>query len=165
MINSGTKIPQLASCVLHYNDDDSREGLLNTMTDISTYSADAAGIGLCMSNIRSKESRLSTSGGYAGGLLKYLKIVPTFTTANVSFSNSVTTLTSCNINNSDFVLGFSENGRAEAINVVNYTKSNVAVAGTFSNSGINTTQWKSERILIGDPEKGVFSCVACSTTR
>ena len=75
MINSGTKIPQLASCVLHYNDDDSREGLLNTMTDISTYSADAAGIGLCMSNIRSKESRLSTSGGYAGGLLKYLKIV------------------------------------------------------------------------------------------
>lgn len=75
MINSGTKIPQLASCVLHFNDDDSREGLLGTMNDISTYSADAAGIGLCMSNIRSKESRLSTSGGYAGGLLKYLKIV------------------------------------------------------------------------------------------
>jgi ribonucleoside-diphosphate reductase alpha chain len=75
MINSGTKIPQLASCVLHYNDGDSREGLLDTMRDISTYSADAAGIGLCMSNIRSKESRLSSSGGFAGGLLKYLKIV------------------------------------------------------------------------------------------
>jgi ribonucleoside-diphosphate reductase alpha chain len=75
MINSGTKIPQLASCVLHFNNDDSREGLLATMNDISTYSADAAGIGLCMSNIRSKESRLSTSGGHAGGLLKYLKIV------------------------------------------------------------------------------------------
>jgi len=75
MINSGTKIPQLASCVLHYNNADSREGLLSTMNDISTYSADAAGIGLCMSNIRSKESRLSTSGGFAGGLLKYLKIV------------------------------------------------------------------------------------------
>jgi ribonucleoside-diphosphate reductase alpha chain len=28
-----------------------------------------------MSNLRSKESRISTSGGYAGGLLKYLKIV------------------------------------------------------------------------------------------
>ena len=75
MINSGTKIPQLASCVLHFNDDDSREGLLHTLNDISTYSADAAGIGLCMSNIRSKESRLSSSGGFAGGLLKYLKIV------------------------------------------------------------------------------------------
>ena len=75
MINSGTKIPQLASCVLHYNNADSREGLLDTMRDISVYSADAAGIGLCMSNIRSKESRIKTSGGYAGGLLKYLKIV------------------------------------------------------------------------------------------
>jgi len=75
MINAGTKVPQLASCVLHYNDSDSREGLLNTMKDISTYSSDAAGIGLSMSNIRSKESRISSSGGYAGGLLKYLKIV------------------------------------------------------------------------------------------
>ena len=75
MINAGTKVPQLASCVLHYNNSDSRSGLLNTLTDISTYSSDAAGIGLSMSNIRSKESRISTSGGYAGGLLKYLKIV------------------------------------------------------------------------------------------
>ena len=75
MINAGTKTPQLASCVLHYNDADSREGLLNTMRDISTYSSDAAGIGLSMSNIRSRESRISSSGGYAGGLLKYLKIV------------------------------------------------------------------------------------------
>ena len=75
MINAGTKTPQLASCVLHYNDADSREGLLNTMRDISTYSSDAAGIGLSMSNIRSKESRITSSGGFAGGLLKYLKIV------------------------------------------------------------------------------------------
>ena len=75
MINSGTKIPQLASCVLHYNNSDSRKGLLETMSDISVYSADAAGIGLCMSNIRSKESRIGSSGGFAGGLLKYLKIV------------------------------------------------------------------------------------------
>ena len=75
MINSGTLIPQLASCVLHYNDADSRQGLLNTLNDISTYSSDAAGIGLCMSNQRSKESRITTSGGFAGGLLKYLKIV------------------------------------------------------------------------------------------
>jgi len=75
MINAGTKTPQLASCVLKYNDEDSREGLLDTMRDISTYSSDAAGIGLCMSNIRSKESRINSSGGYAGGLLKYLKIV------------------------------------------------------------------------------------------
>ena len=75
MINAGTKTPQLASCVLHYNNSDSRKGLLGTLNDISTYSSDAAGIGLSMSNIRSKESRISSSGGFAGGLLKYLKIV------------------------------------------------------------------------------------------
>ena len=75
MINAGTKVPQLASCVLHYNNSDSRNGLLQTLNDISTYSSDAAGIGLSMSNIRSKESRITTSGGFAGGLLKYLKIV------------------------------------------------------------------------------------------
>jgi ribonucleoside-diphosphate reductase alpha chain len=75
MINAGTKTPQLASCVLHYNNGDSRQGLLETLNDISTYSSDAAGIGLCMSNIRSKESRINSSGGFAGGLLKYLKIV------------------------------------------------------------------------------------------
>jgi ribonucleoside-diphosphate reductase alpha chain len=75
MINAGTKTPQLASCVLKYNHGDSREGLLQTFNDISTYSSDAAGIGLCMSSIRSKESRINSSGGFAGGLLKYLKIV------------------------------------------------------------------------------------------
>jgi ribonucleoside-diphosphate reductase alpha chain len=75
MINAGTKVPQLAACVLHYNNSDSRKGLLDTLNDISTFSSDAAGIGLSMSNIRSKESRISTSGGFAGGLLKYLKIV------------------------------------------------------------------------------------------
>jgi ribonucleoside-diphosphate reductase alpha chain len=75
MINAGTKTPQLASCVLKYNHGDSREGLLQTFNDISTYSSDAAGIGLCMSNVRSKESRINSSGGFAGGLLKYLKIV------------------------------------------------------------------------------------------
>ena len=75
MINAGTKVPQLASCVLHYNNSDSRQGLLESFSDISTYSSDAAGIGLCMSNIRSKESRINSSGGFAGGLLKYLKIV------------------------------------------------------------------------------------------
>jgi ribonucleoside-diphosphate reductase alpha chain len=75
MINAGTKTPQLASCVLKYNHGDSRNGLLQTLNDISTYSSDAAGIGLCMSNIRSKESRINSSGGFAGGLLKYLKIV------------------------------------------------------------------------------------------
>lgn len=75
MINSGTFNSQLASCVLHHNNGDSREGLLATFNDISVYSSNAAGIGLCMSNQRSKESYIASSGGKAGGILKYAKIV------------------------------------------------------------------------------------------
>ena len=75
MINSGTKNAQLSSCVLKFNEGDSRNELLGTFTDICSYSSDAAGIGLCLSNIRSKDSKISSSGGNAGGLLKYLKIV------------------------------------------------------------------------------------------
>ena len=90
--------------------------------------------------------------GYAN-----LKIIPNYSTANVTFGNNVTTLTSTNINNADYALGFCEDGRAEAVNVVDYSKSNVAVTGTFSNSGINVTQWKSERALIADPNNGIYS--------
>jgi hypothetical protein len=90
--------------------------------------------------------------GYAN-----LKIVPTYTTANVTFANTVTTLASCNINNDDLALGFCADGRAEYVNVIGYSKGNVATTGTFSNGGINVTQWKSERILIGDPNNGVYT--------
>lgn len=75
MINAGTKVPQLASCVLEYNTEDSGDGLLNTFSDVARYSSSGAGIGLCMTNIRSKKTRIRSSGGYAMGLLKYLKIV------------------------------------------------------------------------------------------
>jgi ribonucleoside-diphosphate reductase alpha chain len=75
MINAGTMQAQLSSCVLIMNEADSRQGLKSSFNDSADYSADAAGIGLCMSNIRSKESKIATSGGNAGGLLKYLKII------------------------------------------------------------------------------------------
>jgi hypothetical protein len=90
--------------------------------------------------------------GYAN-----LKIIPNYSTANVTFANTVTTLTSTNINNADYALGFSEDGRAEAVNVTDYSKVTVASAGTFSNAGINVTQWKSERALIADPNNGIYS--------
>ena len=75
MINAGTMQAQLSSCVLIMNEADSRQGLKSSFNDSADYSADAAGIGLCMSNIRSKESKIASSGGNAGGLLKYLKII------------------------------------------------------------------------------------------
>lgn len=75
LINSNTINPQLASCVLVHNAGDSRLGILQSLDDASVYSAAAAGIGINLTNVRSKESRISTSGGYAGGVLKYVKMI------------------------------------------------------------------------------------------
>jgi hypothetical protein len=90
--------------------------------------------------------------GYAN-----LKIVPQATEANVTFANNVITLLSCNINNRDYVLGFEENGRAEYVDLDGNAKANVAVAGTFSNANVYLAQWKDERILIADSNKGLFT--------
>ena len=75
----------------------------------------------------------------------------------VTFSNTVVYLTTLNINNSDYVVAFQSDGRAEYFNLTNQTKGNVAVIGTFSSSGIETSQWKDERLLIADPSKGYFT--------
>jgi hypothetical protein len=90
--------------------------------------------------------------GYAN-----IKIVPAATDANVTFANNVITLLSCNINNKDFILGFEENGRAEYVDLDGNIKANVAVAGTFSNANVTLAQWKDERILIADSNKGLFT--------
>jgi ribonucleotide reductase alpha subunit len=74
-INIGTKIGQIASCNLSIVPDDSTEGLLNMLGRISVSSSKAEGIGLAISNIRSKESNVGNSDGKAGGILKYLKVI------------------------------------------------------------------------------------------
>ena len=74
-INIGTKIGQIASCNLSIVPDDSTEGLLNMLGRISISSSKAEGIGLAISNIRSKESNVGSSDGKAGGILKYLKVI------------------------------------------------------------------------------------------
>ena len=75
----------------------------------------------------------------------------------VTFANTVSYLSNANINSKDYVLAFEENGRAEYFDVTNLAKGNVAVAGTFSSSGVETSQWKDERVLIIDPSKGYFT--------
>lgn len=90
--------------------------------------------------------------GYAN-----IKTLPGQSNTSISFANVTTTLLSSNINNKDYVLGFQEDGRCEYVDVEANVKGNVAVTSTFSNSGVNITQWKSERVLIGDKNKGIFS--------
>ena len=74
--------------------------------------------------------------------------------ANVSFANTVTYMTSVNINNTEYVLAFQDDGRAQYVNVGTGSVGNIANAGTFSNTGVMATQWKNERALIIDPNNG-----------
>jgi len=76
---------------------------------------------------------------------------------SVTFSNDVSQLFSVNINNKDYVLAFENDGRCEFVDLATNTKGNVAVTGTFSNSGMRVSQWKSERALILDPAKGYYT--------
>jgi hypothetical protein len=92
-----------------------------------------------------------------------IKIVPAQSTvrdsgnAAVAFGNTVTTLNSANINVSDYVVAFESNGAAQYFNVTTATTGNIAAAGTFSSSGVTTAQYKNQRVIIGDPDKGLFS--------
>ena len=93
-----------------------------------------------------------------------IKIVPAQSavrdsTGNVVvFSNTVTYLTSTNINVSDYVVGFKSDGTAQAVNLTGNVISNVAIiAGTFSNLNVSAAQWKNERLIIADPNNGLSS--------
>ena len=90
--------------------------------------------------------------GYAN-----LKITPYSSNTTVAFANVASGLYSANINNNDYALAFQEDGSCEYVDIISNTKANLAIAGTFSNLGINITQWKSERVLIADKNKGIFN--------
>lgn len=92
-----------------------------------------------------------------------LKITPAQVTVNtssnvaVAWANVVSHMDSCNINNADYIVAFKEDGSAQAFNITTSTLSNIANASTFSASGVQITQWKDERAMIIDPQKGLFS--------
>ena len=84
-----------------------------------------------------------------------LKIVNEATTlVSSAFSNTVTYMASANINNTEYMYAFQENGSAQYVNIATNTVSNLAPANTFSNADVQIVQWKNERILIIDPAKG-----------
>jgi len=92
-----------------------------------------------------------------------IKIVPAQITlkdgsnAAVSFANTVTTLTSCNIGLNDYLLGFEADGRSQYYKLDTGAKANVAVTGTFSSANVAVAQYKNERVFIGDPDNGLFT--------
>ena len=99
-----------------------------------------------------------------------LKITPTQAVVNdssnnaVVFSNTVIHFASASLNITDYVLAFLSDGSAEYFNVTTNTKGNVAVVNTFSNAGIQVSQYNNDHILILDQSKGLYQWDGNNTT-
>ena len=74
LFNSGLKMQQLSSCFLIGMEDDSIEGIFNTIKDCALISKTAGGIGLHAHNIRAGGSRIKSTNGKSNGLIPFLKI-------------------------------------------------------------------------------------------
>jgi len=99
-----------------------------------------------------------------------LKIVPAQSVVkdsgnnSVTFSNTVTHFASASLNITDYVLAFLSDGSAEYFNVTTSTKGTVAIANTFSNAGIQVSQYNNDHILILDQSKGLYQWDGNNTT-
>ena len=74
LFNSGLKMQQLSSCFLIGMEEDSIEGIFNTIKDCALISKTAGGIGLHAHNIRAGGSRIKSTNGKSNGLIPFLKI-------------------------------------------------------------------------------------------
>jgi hypothetical protein len=74
--------------------------------------------------------------------------------AGVTFANTVSYMASANIQNTEFLFAFQEDGSAQYVNIETDTLGNLAPSSTFSNANVQIVQWKNERILIIDPNNG-----------
>ena len=74
LFNSGLKMQQLSSCFLIGMEDDSIEGIFNTIKDCALISKTAGGIGMHAHNVRASGSRIKSTNGKSNGLIPFLKI-------------------------------------------------------------------------------------------
>ena len=74
LFNSGTNNPQLSSCFLLAMEEDSLDGIFNTLHDCAKISKFAGGIGLHIHNVRSKNSIIKGTNGHSNGIIPMLKV-------------------------------------------------------------------------------------------
>ena len=74
LFNAGTPRPQMSSCYLLAMEDDSIDGIFNTLKDCAKISKWAGGIGLHVHNIRSKGSHIRGTNGISNGLVPMLRV-------------------------------------------------------------------------------------------
>jgi len=74
LFNSGSRSPQLSSCFLLGMEDDSIDGIFNTLTDCAKISKWAGGIGLHIHNVRAQGSHIKGTNGKSNGIVPMLKV-------------------------------------------------------------------------------------------
>jgi ribonucleoside-diphosphate reductase alpha chain len=74
LFNSGTGRPQLSSCFLLDTEDDSIEGIFNTLKESAQISKNAGGIGISFNKVRGKGTYIAGTNGTSNGIIPFLKI-------------------------------------------------------------------------------------------
>ena len=74
LFNSGTPRPQLSSCYLISMEDDSLDGIFNTLKECANISKWAGGIGLHIHNIRASGSLIRGTNGSSTGIVPMLRV-------------------------------------------------------------------------------------------
>lgn len=74
LFNSGTRKPQMSSCFLLAMQDDSIDGIYDTLKQTAQISKCAGGIGLAVHCIRAAESYIRGTNGFSNGLVPMLKV-------------------------------------------------------------------------------------------
>lgn len=101
LYHSGTPRPQLLSCFIGTMQDDSIDGIYKTLGDCAKISKWAGGIGLAISNIRSKGSKIRGTNGISTGIIPMLRV----------YNNTAKYVNQCFASNA---LIYSKNGIKEA---------------------------------------------------
>jgi len=74
LFNAGTNHPQLSSCFLVQMEDDSIQGIYNTLGECAQISKWAGGIGLSIHNIRARDANIKGTNGKSTGIVPMLKV-------------------------------------------------------------------------------------------
>jgi ribonucleoside-diphosphate reductase alpha chain len=74
LFNAGTPHPQLSSCYLIAMEDDSLDGIFNTLKDCANISKWAGGIGLHIHNVRATGSHIRGTNGISNGIVPMLRV-------------------------------------------------------------------------------------------
>ena len=74
LFNAGTPRPQLSSCFLIAMEEDSIDGIFNTLKDCALISKWAGGIGLHIHNIRASNSHIRGTNGSSNGIVPMLRV-------------------------------------------------------------------------------------------